>query len=87
MLTIQILDRETFTWDNGEQEWSGPPGDLLDLLNQTIPWESFSVSTPFEIGGDQKYVLEAARGAFGQGLTVLKNTPPNIPPEIPGVVY
>jgi hypothetical protein len=87
MLIIQILGEETFTWDEDDQEWVGPPGDLLNLLNETIPFDRFSVSTPFEEGGNQKYVLEAAQEIFKQGLTVLKNTPPDVPPEIDGVVY
>jgi len=86
MLMIEMFN-ESAVWHDEERKWESRNEHIVNLLNATIPRDINRVDVPFLIGGRQGYALEAARARLGSDIKVLKETEPDVPPDIPGVVY
>lgn len=86
MLKIQ-LHGVSAEWNDDKSQWDSADEQLAFLLNTTVPDDINRVDVPFLTGGQQGVALRAARKVFKSALKVTHRTPPEVPPDRPGIDY
>lgn len=75
-------------WDDDAFAFVSKDAATAQALNSALDREELArVDAPFLQGGVQGLALKQVRAVYGNGIAVVRQTAPPVPPDRPGVTY